>query len=286
MHSSIENFRKYCRLERENGYTNTAVIGGLGKIWDFWEGEARLDHLPEDLLQAIGASLRAYENQTPEARAEALITLWKQIYAVFPEEETAKKNPPASPPEKIREHWLRQSQNRWALNLVMQRKPLLPLPHPGRRSPKLPVVPQRPGRADSHPGGVSRNRPIALNAALTVLAGVGPRHAVMLSRLGLNTLGDLLYNFPRRYDDYSSLKPIHELFYGQVVTVIGTITTAGSRQARNSKLQIFEAITQRWHWQFTPHLLQPTLVGQSPQGGGCCFRRRQGGTVPRSHGNK
>ncbi len=64
----------------------------------------------------------------------------------------------------------------------------------------------------------------------------------MLSRLGLHTLGDMLYNYPHRYDDYSQLKPIRELFYGQQVTVIGTVTFTGSRQARGGRMHIFEVV--------------------------------------------
>ena len=35
-------------------------------------------------------------------------------------------------------------------------------------------------------------------------------------RQGLQTLGDMLYYFPRRYEDYTLLKPIQALMYGDV----------------------------------------------------------------------
>jgi ATP-dependent DNA helicase RecG len=47
---------------------------------------------------------------------------------------------------------------------------------------------------------------------------------------------DLLYLFPRRYDDYSLMKPINRLQYGETVTVIGTVWEVRARQARNHKL--------------------------------------------------
>ena len=37
MQSSLEKLRKFFRLEAENKYANTAVIGGLAKILDFWK---------------------------------------------------------------------------------------------------------------------------------------------------------------------------------------------------------------------------------------------------------
>ena len=43
MQQSLEKLRKFFRLEHGNGYENTAIIGGLAKMLDYWEGEARAD---------------------------------------------------------------------------------------------------------------------------------------------------------------------------------------------------------------------------------------------------
>jgi hypothetical protein len=59
MHSSIEKLRKFFRLEGKNGYTNKAVIGGLANVLNLWEGEARNDKLPEEIVQATSTTLRA-----------------------------------------------------------------------------------------------------------------------------------------------------------------------------------------------------------------------------------
>ncbi len=84
-------------------------------------------------------------------------------------------------------------------------------------------------------------QPAALEASVTVLPGIGERHAQTLARLNLHTLGDLLYHFPRRYDDYTQLKPINRLWYGEEVTVIGTVEKVGSRRIHGRKLEIIEA---------------------------------------------
>jgi len=52
----------------------------------------------------------------------------------------------------------------------------------------------------------------------------------------------MLYYFPRRYDDYSQLKPIKDLFYGEQVTVIGTIQSVHSRPIRSGKASIVEVV--------------------------------------------
>ncbi len=212
MQPSLEKLRKFFRLEHENGYADSAVIGGLARVLDFWEGEARNDGLPEEIVQAVATTLRGYAEQTPEGRAEALKSLWKQVQEKVPEAAAASK---ASTPRPRRP--------------APEARPPQPQPEEGEQAPvprAAPVV--RPGRAESAPGGVTSQRPIALNASLTVLSGIGPRHAQTLAKLGLNTLGDMLYYFPRRYEDYSQLKPIKNLWYGEQVTVIGTVQSVSS----------------------------------------------------------
>ncbi len=71
---------------------------------------------------------------------------------------------------------------------------------------------------------------------------MGARHAETLTKLGMQTLGDMLYYFPRRYDDYSQLKPIKDLFYSEQVTVIGTIQSVHSRPIRGGKASIIEVV--------------------------------------------
>ena len=71
---------------------------------------------------------------------------------------------------------------------------------------------------------------------------MGPRHAETLTKLGMNTLGDMLYYFPRRYEDYSQLKPIKALLYGEQVTVIGTIQSVHTRPIRGGKSSIIEVV--------------------------------------------
>ena len=80
-----------------------------------------------------------------------------------------------------------------------------------------------PSRSDAAPGAKHSQTPAALNAPLTVLQGVGPKNAATLEEIGLRTLGDMLYYYPNRYEDYSQLKPIKSIWYGEQLTVIGTI---------------------------------------------------------------
>ena len=100
MQQSLEKLRKFFRLEHGNGYNNTAIIGGLAKMLDYWEGEARADGLTEEVIQAVVQRLRSYESLTPASRADALKGLWKRIGETYPEvgqKQQSRLPPPQDP---------------------------------------------------------------------------------------------------------------------------------------------------------------------------------------------
>jgi len=91
-------------------------------------------------------------------------------------------------------------------------------------------------------GSPQESVPAALNADVTVLKRVGPRYAKTLERLGIFTLGDMIYHFPRRYDDYSKLKPINRLIIGEEITIIGSIQSITSRTIKSGRKKLSEAV--------------------------------------------
>lgn len=97
------------------------------------------------------------------------------------------------------------------------------------------------GRKYQIPPVLSDEEAAALGAPLTVISGIGPKIAERLGELNINTLGDALYYFPRRYDDYSQLEPINRLMYGQTVTVIGTVENVAVRPIKSGR-KLVEAL--------------------------------------------
>lgn len=53
--------------------------------------------------------------------------------------------------------------------------------------------------------------------------GVGPRYASLLAKLNINTVEDLLYYFPRDYQDRSRFEPIKDVRPGKELTVRGEV---------------------------------------------------------------
>jgi ATP-dependent DNA helicase RecG len=72
-------------------------------------------------------------------------------------------------------------------------------------------------------------------APVTMLPGVGPAGARRLEPLGIRTVADLLYHFPRRYLDRSNVTPIRDIKVGEEVTVVGRVSEAESRTTRSRK---------------------------------------------------
>src|SRR6266516_3483656 len=101
MQPSLEKLRKFFRLEHENGYSDSAIIGGLAKMLDYWEGEARADHVQEDVIQAVVQRLRSYEGLSPQSRADALRGLWKRIGETYPEAQQKTRPLPHRRPEPV-----------------------------------------------------------------------------------------------------------------------------------------------------------------------------------------
>jgi ATP-dependent DNA helicase RecG len=95
--------------------------------------------------------------------------------------------------------------------------------------------PRRPAGPRPLKGDAPVNPNAGLDAPLTVLSGIGPERLKDYQRLGLNTLRDLLYDYPRRYDNYATMKTINRLEYGEECSIIGAITDSRLRKFRNSQ---------------------------------------------------
>ncbi|MGH2582723.1 MAG: ATP-dependent DNA helicase RecG [Anaerolineales bacterium] len=205
MQSSISKLRKFFRLEAQRGYDNRAVLGGLETMLTSWEAEARADRLNDSLVKSIATGLRQYADLTREKRAETLKELWGKV-----QKETGVTLNGDVAQEKL-------TKSKPTRNLE-------PSPTPKHRRPR------------------NSASPVGLGSPVTVLSSVGQKNAALLEALGIHTLNDMLYHFPRRYEDYSRLTPIRQLRYGEEVTVTGTIKSVNVRPARKGKAAFTELL--------------------------------------------
>lgn len=82
---------------------------------------------------------------------------------------------------------------------------------------------------------------LELDLPLASISGIGPRFTQKLKRLGIETVRDLLWHFPSRYEDYSKIYRIGELEPGQQATVQGVVEDVNVRRTWQKHLTIVEA---------------------------------------------
>ncbi|MEO0078333.1 MAG: ATP-dependent DNA helicase RecG [candidate division WOR-3 bacterium] len=74
-----------------------------------------------------------------------------------------------------------------------------------------------------------------LMTPIQYLKGIGPKRAEQFARLGVETVGQLLFLVPRRYIDRSSVVMIRELKVGDEATVVGRVMAVNARRTRNHR---------------------------------------------------
>jgi ATP-dependent DNA helicase RecG len=91
----------------------------------------------------------------------------------------------------------------------------------------------------------SSNRRVELDQNVTYLPGIGPKNSERLAKLGLVTVRDLLFYYPRDHIDYARQVKVRDLVEGETVTLVGTIKRCTCfNSPRNSKLTILELQVQ------------------------------------------
>lgn len=64
---------------------------------------------------------------------------------------------------------------------------------------------------------------------------IGPKYQKLLKKLEIETVGDLIYHFPFRYNDLSQIKKISDLQVNDVVTITATLDSINNIYTRNRK---------------------------------------------------
>jgi ATP-dependent DNA helicase RecG len=74
-----------------------------------------------------------------------------------------------------------------------------------------------------------------IDAPVQYLKGIGPKRAALLAKVGVETVGQLLFFVPRRYLDRSQMLAIANLQPGDEATVLARVVTAGTRRLKTRR---------------------------------------------------
>ncbi len=263
--NAFSRLLKVISLERRQGYRNKAVIGGMDKFASRWEPDARAESPDPLAVNEIVALLIGYPAVEDTAARERIIDqIVRRAKDAAPgldagaDEST--RMPPVAPPRKAPAAGPELAETPGPpapptppaagpeLAEIAEPAPPAPAPvraMPARSKPEGPPVAARPVPAGVAPGAerteelppqpsprsVPRPAPAeaGLDAPITRLPGVGPALAAKLARLGVHTVRDLLYLLPYRYDDFSRLRTIDQLHYGEQVTIVANVWNVTSR---------------------------------------------------------
>ncbi len=271
MPTPFDTLRKILQNESSRGYDNKGMIGGLDKYAPVLEQQARAAGADPALLDEIIGLMKNYGSLAPENRPDAV----KALLAQLPQ--------PAPPPirtaprtqEREREKVLPATPVGITEKKAEPPTPVSapsPAPRPRPESRPAPRPPRRPSTAPiKRPPLPPEPTGVGLDAPLTVLQGIGPKQAENLSRLGLQTLRDTLTFFPRRYVDYSHLKTINRLEYGEEVTIIANVQNTFLRRIKGGQSSMVQTVLEdgtgeiQVTWFNQPWLREKLVAGKQVQ---------------------
>jgi ATP-dependent DNA helicase RecG len=176
---SVRKLGNILRAERDRGYDDGAVMGGMLAFLSHWQEAAREDGLPEEVIQKVLGFLSQYAELPESSRAQAI----RNVVEALHEAGLIRKVDSAQPQQEA----------------------------------------------------AARAQALSWNQPVTAVPGVSKVRAAQLARLGVFTVQDLIHLFPRRYEDYSALKPIGDVRYGEEVSLVATVVDVTSRIARTGR---------------------------------------------------
>lgn len=219
----MSNFNELAKIlahEQAKGCNNSSVIGGVEKFVDHWAQRTRNAENEAGVQQILDA-LHGYAG-ADTAQRNQMIQLAVSAARQFDTKPARPAPPPKrEPPRSFPQHKKSSRPAGAPLPIELREEnSLLPAPEPIPEDDEDDEpIPTQPMRGD-----------FGLDAPVERLQGVGKVKAAQLARLGISTVHDLLYHFPRAY---RPVKKIAELMYGDDATLIAQVSHINDYKTRN-----------------------------------------------------
>ena len=190
------SLRNILLLEESRGFDDRAVVGGLDKFIQRWS-KAMVEHLGSSPQTGQLVEASYAAMQAEERRAWA--GRWRAALAGDADGSAGESSALPS----------RKADN----------------------PPKSPPSPRRTGRRAGGPPPAQN-----VDSPVNSLRGVDAKLSSRLAKLGVQTVRDLLYLFPRRHQDFTDIRKISEMVPGQECTVVANVwsvnVSTGGAQGR------------------------------------------------------
>ncbi len=212
MLTSIEKLTKFLLLEIDRQFDNRSVFGGFENISEGWKQEAIIQNVPGELITEVcGVFSNYYMMEVSDRRKsikKILISLQNSGNLILPNQSKYVE---------------------FTINNQIQ----------GEKN-------RNSTSGDSTAAASLKQFDLeqALSNPVTKIPGIGNFRAEALSRLGISTIKDLIYHFPRKHEDFSNLTPIGKLNFSDKVSIAATIKSIFTRNIKGGKQKITELILE------------------------------------------
>jgi ATP-dependent DNA helicase RecG len=274
----LERARRVLLHEQRLGHADTAVKpGGLEAFVTRWAADLRAARAngtiaveagrtsgppPEEAIARLFAGYHDLDPMQRTAKVRAALALLDAI-KVKP---GAPRAPAPTPRQNGSQPPRREPPAFGAQKPQAPTRPAREDPWPLASAP--PTPPALPGkRSDDQPRPVSRPEDeYLLGAPVTAVPSVGATQAERLGRLGIETVRDLLFAFPREHHDYSKLQKIATLPFDEVCTIIARIWEVTNYRTSGGRTRTIAQVSDETGGIRLTWFNQPYLLKQLPRG--------------------
>ena len=213
---ALTRLRNLLNLEIQTRWRERAFSGGVAAFCERWAADAKADAVQPDLLQEILQRLSQYADAESDERARLLNALLELL------DELPPLDPALENIDRVGQGQARQPE----ANSAGDRTQVETHQHSQQTDTAETEAPQSSD---------------ALERPITDLKGIGAKRAEQYARLGIETVEDLIWHLPHRYDDYSRVRPIADVEEGESLSIIANLRGFSQRKFAYKK-EILQAV--------------------------------------------
>ena len=203
---ALTRLRNLLKLEIQTRWRERAFAGGVTAFCERWAEDAKAEAVQPGLMQEIIDRLSQYADAESDERERLLNSLLELL------DELPPPDPALENIDRVGQGQARHSEASPAGDRNETRSVHQPSPHSETAET------QAPEPSDT------------LERPITDLKGVGAKRAEQYARLGIETVEDLIWHLPHRYDDFSRVRPIADVEEGESLSIIANLRGFSQRK--------------------------------------------------------